>query len=322
MWSRRDGGPRASRLAAVGAIAALIGILVGLLVGLRAWGYVHAQDPAPEPPVWLHLDRAVISGTARAGASLSATLRAGGGTGAARATVTGRADEKGGFELSLQGPDRQWPRILAGDVLWLDLAEGDPWVVPIPALDAVVDSEAGRVSGNAPPGAALALELYSPRTLGRQEPRLAEAETAAGADGRWALDREGWRDERGEPVDVALDPPRHGRLRWEGAGGLGFERTWAAIALTATLGKEFLDGTSGPWHEHRLSVAIEDGAGRSVGEGLVHLENASWSWTAELVDALGLWATVAGGDRVTVRDGAQEADWIVPHIEAAVGSEA
>jgi hypothetical protein len=265
----------------------------------------------------------MITGTAPAGRMVSAPLRAGGGEGAVRATAVEEAGPTGDWMLRLRAP-REAPaprgpvRVRAGDVLWVDTDGGDPRRVTIPPLEAVVDVDQSQVVGEAPPAASLELELRRPIGIDEGDERLAFAEVAAGVDGRWRVTSDGWWVLGGAATSVHFEPPRHGRLRWRGAGGFVFERNWAAIAITASARSSVLQGVGAP--ERRAAITVTDAAGRLVGNargGPSGLEGTV-AWGAGIDDPLGLPVAPASGDRIQVRIGDQEAEWRVPPLSAGL----
>lgn len=246
--------------------------------------------------------------------------------------VSGAGASSGlGSGSSSSGESRSYWRIRPGDVLEVDLADGDPIVMPVPLLGARTDPETEIVSGMAAPGADLhfvvesdvdaaegGIEAGLPRSsTGRSI--IARSSQRAAADGAFAFDVGGLSGPDGMPLDIEF--PMSGRVRASRPDGHAFEAGWAPIVVRLTMGEEsFIQGTGAPGRD--VSIVLTGSDGRRIAslgerdESTVY--NAEPYWFADLRDALGLHVPILGGDVLTIRVGDDEAVLNVPSLDGVV----
>lgn len=150
--------PAARRSRLAWGAAALVAVAAFLALA-RAGGPARAQD-APALTATVTLGNPAITGRAPGGAELTAELFAAGGV--LKGGATGNAIPfVGWFNLGLEDAEGQAVPVLAGDRLKLATAAGASIEGVAPALTIAGDADSDRVTGTAPPNAALTVTVSS-----------------------------------------------------------------------------------------------------------------------------------------------------------------
>ncbi len=282
---------------------------------------VAAAATAVRPRITVAVDGA------RVGVQLAAYARFRVSTYAPDGTLIGRTSELGagadgrvtldlptdhGFwEAGPRLPEGVLATLPRGGAVEVDMGDGgDPLRLIIPQLVATSDVTADTISGTAPPGAQVEVEVLAVTdTL-----RLG---AAPDVNGRWSLSLAG-------QVDVA---PGVGARAWfDDPAGHRYYVDTAPVTIVASPDSYYL--SAAPWTGRPLRAEARDRAGRLVGSILrpadegpdeddrrLALTSTVGAW---LVNAFGQEPAMAAGDTLWVQIGDDEATWVLPPLQGRI----
>lgn len=187
--------------------------------------------------------RATITGRGAPSGTLPVTITVRSPDGTPRGQRATRADRDGAFAVGWFTDAR---RMRPGDVIEVDLGEGDPVTLVIPTVTARTEPDADRVSGTAPPGAIV--EVVPRR------PRAPTVTTPADGGGGYAAVFAGLAD---------LDLDASGEVRVALAGGHRILVDWSAIRVRMNLGGPLSATVTGA-RGQPVRVVLVDGDGHPV----------------------------------------------------------
>lgn len=256
-----------------------------------------------------------VRGVAAPGTTVTATLRTKNGA----REIQGRAvtDTSGRFSIPMgsQGsPNESWVpyRIMEGDTIEVDAAGGDPVLVTVPQLTAIVDLDEEIVSGMAPARASLSVSVLKSASHG-EPTEVGRIDTETDADGRYFADFASL----AEPLNI--ETPLFGRVVLSDARRHRFIAMWGPLTTTVYLGQPTIKGSSASGSV--IVATLKDASGKLLGGGQVIAQGDhqnSGSWTIELKDALGQLLKVRTGDRLSIVAGANHIDVELPLLRAAL----
>jgi len=200
-------------------------------------------------------------------------------------------------------------RIEPGDVLELDWRAGDPWLVPIPRITAIADSQSEAVFGDAPPGARI--EVTTQRGALAQDLRMIDA----GDDGRFRVDYAGTVD-LGAPDN---SPALGGKAVVVSSNGVRVVHTWVVADLTLSM-QGGLSSHGPPSRDVAVTLRGPDGTERGTYvEQLAAMSSGRRvRWDATMRDSAGFEVSARPGDRFDVVVGDEAMSLIVPELDAVL----
>lgn len=264
--------------------------------------------------VELSLHRGIVEGQAAEGAEIGiVSLDA---QGRERGRWSTRAGAGGAFaqELVLEGagPLRRLDSLEPGQTLLVDVTGGgDPLVFTLPDLRVTTEPERDRIAGVAPPGAALALEIWEQDQL-----LLRKADLRADAAGRFRVELGAEHDlQDGDRGRLVLRRPDGHRIRLD----------WVAPVIRVDMDTAGMRISVAP-PSRRYDLRLEDasGAQRARLQGLSGPDAYRGAVSARLDprDALDRPVAPRPGDRLVGRIGDEEIDLRIPLLEAVLDGRA
>jgi hypothetical protein len=226
-----------------------------------------------------------------------------------KGTGVSTADADGAFQFNLK-PSGEWPasHIEPGDLVDIELLEGDPLLFAVPEITASTDPDAETVSGRAPPGSAVLVTL-------RDDTLPVSRTVTADALGEYVASFAG---------ELDIEPPMSGTVVVPGPVRHEFLIGWAVIGIGLTSARESGGSVSASGAQGREArIEIEDAKGvlffaaegrtRSLGR-----EGARTGLGADLVDETGQPVPLRVGDVVKAVVGDDTAEFAVPELNAAI----
>ncbi|MEO8084018.1 MAG: hypothetical protein ABI780_09360, partial [Ardenticatenales bacterium] len=299
--------PAATPLLAGGRVEAVLDLGDGL----------EAAAVGSRPRFTIAVEGARLAGDGLAPRGYALTARAPDGTALYTGTFSADADGRAVREviprLEYLSRDRRLQAIpptvlMRGGALEVDDGGGgDPLRLAIPRLLARSDVDADSFSGTAPPGAALGVEVVGAFDTRRFTVR-------ADPFGAWTLPLAG-------RIDIAVGVGA--RVWYTDTSGHRFYVDTAPVHIEAEPDRRHLD--AGPTTGRAMQAEIVDPAGQLVATmavpafvgpdeaSSIALTNTYGTW---LVDRFGQEPAMHAGDTVRVRVGDDEAEWVLPPIEA------
>ena len=207
--------------------------------------------------------------------------------------VTGEEERRSGWDIMAE--------MRPGDILEVELVDGDPKHLVVPLLTGRTDPDAERIHGRADPDREIGVELV------KDDERRRFAVTA-GPDGRWQLDLTGEED---------LEPDRHARIEVM-IDGHSFYRYTAPISLKLITGRSYAEAS--PFIGYSTAITLTTPAGRVAATGsriATALEPPIvFDDILFFLDRFDRGVAIRPGDRLTWRTGFDSASLEMPLLEA------